>query len=292
MNDEPCAVAVLGLGPMGRALAGAALAAGHATVVWNRTPQRAHPLLDRGAALAPSAAEALRRAPVAICCLLDYGAVRSALDGAEGPAVLVNLGSGHSGEVRGMAGWAAARGIEYLDGAILTPAPTIGTPAATILYSGPRPIFDAHQAVLRAFAADPLFLGEEVTTAAAYEMALLDLFVMSTGGLAHAFALATAAGLDPAAFARFAGGIGALLPEMAHRYAGNLAAGTFPGQPSTLGSASAALAHVAAASADLGVDAGPLHALRALFDRAVVAGHGGEGYARLARFLTDERTHR
>ena len=32
-------VAILGLGPMGRALAAASLAAGHSTVVWNRVPR-------------------------------------------------------------------------------------------------------------------------------------------------------------------------------------------------------------------------------------------------------------
>src|SRR4051794_37482632 len=112
-------MAVLGLGPMGRALAGAALDAGHATVVWNRTPDRARPLLDRGAALAPTAADALRRAAVTVCCLLDYPAVRETLHDGEGPAVLVNLGSAHAGEARATAGWAAAKGIDYLDGAIL-----------------------------------------------------------------------------------------------------------------------------------------------------------------------------
>ncbi|MER6985206.1 NAD(P)-binding domain-containing protein, partial [Streptomyces carpinensis] len=38
---HPTPVSVLGLGPMGTALASAFLAAGHPLTVWNRTPGRA-----------------------------------------------------------------------------------------------------------------------------------------------------------------------------------------------------------------------------------------------------------
>ncbi|MGK8485960.1 NAD(P)-binding domain-containing protein [Nocardia asiatica] len=44
MNDQETAVTVLGTGSMGYALAEAFLAAGYATTVWNRSPQRAAPL--------------------------------------------------------------------------------------------------------------------------------------------------------------------------------------------------------------------------------------------------------
>ncbi|GAA3265219.1 NAD(P)-dependent oxidoreductase [Dactylosporangium vinaceum] len=285
MTDFEFDLAVLGLGPMGRALAGAALDAGHPTIVWNRTPQKARPLLERGAVLAADAPDAARRAAVTVCCLLDYPAVQRTLDDAEAPAVLVNLGSAHPGEVRTAAAWAAAKGIGYLDGAILSPAPAIGTPTATILYSGPAAVFEAHSAVLRCFAPRSVYLGPEVAAAAGYEMALLDLFTTATGGLLHAFALALSAGLDLPLFARFAGGMSALLPEMAQRYARHLADDVYPGEPSTLAAATTAIAHVAAAAHDLGVDPGPLPALQAMFGRAVADGHGADGYARLARAL-------
>ncbi|WP_188307091.1 NAD(P)-binding domain-containing protein, partial [Streptomyces sp. CBMA123] len=56
------AVAVLGLGPMGRALAGALLAAGHPVTVWNRTPGREGELLARGARAAGTVAAAVASA--------------------------------------------------------------------------------------------------------------------------------------------------------------------------------------------------------------------------------------
>ncbi|RSS80895.1 NAD(P)-dependent oxidoreductase, partial [Streptomyces sp. WAC02707] len=54
-RPAPLSVTVLGLGPMGRALAGAFLAAGVRTTVWNRTPGREADLVERGAVLAASA---------------------------------------------------------------------------------------------------------------------------------------------------------------------------------------------------------------------------------------------
>lgn len=274
---------------MGRALAAAALAAGHPTVVWNRTPGKADTLVAEGAVLAPTVADAVRRADTTIACMIHYDAVRvSMTDVADLPeSTFVNLSSGHAGEARAMADWAAQRGIRYLDGAILTPAPTVGTPAATILYSGPHSLYQRSRPLLDAFGGTSIHLGEDIGAAAAYEMALLDLFAMSVGGLAHAFALATAQGIEPAAFARFARGIGGLLPGLTDRFAAQLAAGDFPADVSSVASAASALSHVSAAAAAHGIDTAPLEAVRRIIGRAAAAGHGGDSYARLAQFLAE-----
>src|SRR4051794_21392709 len=100
MTDTPAALAVLGLGPMGRALATAALAAGHRTVVWNRPPGPAAQPAAHGAVVAPTVAGAAARAPVLVACLLNYAAPRGCVAAPDGTAgtTLVNLGSGHAGE--------------------------------------------------------------------------------------------------------------------------------------------------------------------------------------------------
>ncbi|GIH15134.1 NAD(P)-dependent oxidoreductase [Rugosimonospora africana] len=286
-NELRPAIAILGLGPMGQALAAAAIAGGHPTVVWNRTPDKARALVAQGAVLAPTAVDAVRAASITVACMIDYDAVRASVaDVTDWPTcTLVNLSSGHAGEARAMAGWAAQRGIGYLDGAILTPATTIGTRAATILYSGPRSLFDRGRTLLETFGGTSIYLGDDVGTGAAYEMALLDLFTMAVGGLAHAFALAVAEGIELAAFARFAKGIGGLLPDMADRFADQLAAGRFPADVSSIASANSAVAHVSAAAAARGIDTAPLEAVQRIIGRAAAAGHGGDSYARLAQFL-------
>lgn len=71
---------MLGLGDMGRALAGAFLDAGRRTVVWNRTSARADAPVARGADRAADAGEAVRAARLVVVCLLDPAAVREVLE--------------------------------------------------------------------------------------------------------------------------------------------------------------------------------------------------------------------
>lgn len=53
-------VTIIGLGPMGQAMARTLLTAGHDVTVWNRTPARAESLVGQGARLAATPAEAIR----------------------------------------------------------------------------------------------------------------------------------------------------------------------------------------------------------------------------------------
>ena len=53
-------IGFIGLGKMGSAIAGRLLEAGHALRVWNRSPEPARRLAERGAQLAASAEEAFR----------------------------------------------------------------------------------------------------------------------------------------------------------------------------------------------------------------------------------------
>jgi len=74
-------VAMLGVGAMGHGMATSALRAGIPTIVWNRTPQATRDLAELGAEVAPSAADAARRAAIVVTMVTDTDAVISiALD--------------------------------------------------------------------------------------------------------------------------------------------------------------------------------------------------------------------
>jgi len=284
-------VSVLGLGPMGRALASAFLTAGHPLTVWNRTPGRTEDLLGRGAVVAESVEEAVRSGQVIVACLRDHAAVLTVLD--PPPAdwegrVLVNLTSSEPAQARALADWASEHGIGHLDGAILTPTPTIGTPAAALLYSGEPAAYEAVRETLSALGGTGTYLGDDPGRAAAYEVALLDLFATAVHGMAHAFALASAEGIAPGDLSPFAAGIGGLLPEMVTRFASQLGEGRFPGELSTVGSAATTIGHLIAAATSHGLDVGALTAARNAADRAVAAGYGADGLARLATVLRTE----
>lgn len=287
---DQSAVTVLGLGPMGRALAGAFLDAGLRTTVWNRTPGRDGELAARGAAAAGSAEEAAAAAELIVVCVVNDDAVDAIVrrpevaDALRGRTV-VNLTADTPARARELAKWAAEQGIRYLDGAIMTPTTSIGTPAAAINYAGPAELHQELRPTLAALGGTQTHLGEEVGRAAAYEIALLDIFWTAMAGYAHAMAIARAEGIGARELLPFAKGIGAILPPLFEQGAADLDGGTFSGGGNPMTSAVSSMAHVVHVSEEHGIDAGVMRAAEGMARRAIGLGHGADGFLRTAEVL-------
>jgi len=120
-------IAVLGLGQMGRALAGRLLDQGHDVTVWNRSAGRATPLVARGAREASDPAAAVAHAEVVMSILGADGAVIEVLTASPRPlpladgAVVVECSTVSPATTRSLA--AAYRGR-------LVACPVLGGPAA------------------------------------------------------------------------------------------------------------------------------------------------------------------
>ncbi|WP_236244090.1 NAD(P)-dependent oxidoreductase [Streptomyces sp. CC210A] len=289
-SSAAASVTVLGLGPMGRALAGAFLAAGVRTTVWNRTPGKDRELVERGAVSAPSAEAAVAASPLTVVCVVDYEAAdavlrRDAVAAALKGSTVVNLTADAPGRARATAAWAADHGVRYLDGAIMTPAPSIGTPGAVFLHSGPKDLYEEHLPVLRALGGTHNHLGEDIGRAAAYDIALLDVFWTAMAGYAHALAVAQAEGVSPTELAPFAQGIAAILPPLFEELAGDVESRRFSGAINPMTSAVSSMAHIVEASEAHGIDAGVMRAAEGMTRRAIGLGHGGDGIIRVAEVL-------
>ncbi|MGX2994333.1 NAD(P)-dependent oxidoreductase [Streptomyces sp. JNUCC 64] len=283
-------VSLLGLGPMGLALAHALLDAGRPLTVWNRTPGKADALVAKGARRAESAVAALAASPVTLMCLKDYATQYEILGDADGVPrgrTLVNLNSGTPKEAVEAAAWAAGRGLDYLDGAVMVPPTLIGGPGSVLLYSGSREVFDRHRPVLDALG-DPRYLGADPGLAVLYNTALLEMMYTTMNGWLHASALVGSAGVPATEFAELAFGWFAptvLAPEGFLAMAPQLDRGEYPGDLGTLEMNLNALDHIAATSAERGVDTGQPESLRAVAARGVAEGHGRENYLSLFEVL-------
>lgn len=77
-------VAIAGLGRMGSAITERLLAQGHHVTVWNRSPERAAPLVALGAVAAPTPRALATAADVILTSLTDETAVASVYTGGEG----------------------------------------------------------------------------------------------------------------------------------------------------------------------------------------------------------------
>ncbi|MEU8775464.1 NAD(P)-binding domain-containing protein [Streptomyces sp. NPDC048606] len=283
-------VTVIGLGPMGRALAGAFLAAGLRTTVWNRTPGRDRELVDLGATGARGAAEAVAANPLTVVCVVNHDAADSVLrdravtDALKGRAV-VSLTADTPARARDAAAWASRHGVRYLDGAIMTPAATIGGPDAVFLFSGPADLHAELRPVLDALGGTHHHLGEEIGRAAAYDIALLDVFWTAMAGYAHALAVARAEGITARELAPFAQGIGAILPGIFAEAAEDVDGGGYSGEGNPITSAVSSMAHIVEASEAHGIDASVLRAAEGQARRAIGLGHGTDGFMRVTELL-------
>ncbi|MER6998738.1 NAD(P)-binding domain-containing protein [Streptomyces sp. NPDC000410] len=187
------AVTVIGLGEMGRALAGALVTAGHPTTVWNRSAAKADELVARGALRAATVEEAVLASPLTLVCLLDYGASDAVLRPAAGSLrgrTLVNLTNGTPAQAREAEAWATGQGASYLDGGIMAVPSTVATSQAFVLYSGQKRHFDAHEETLKALGT-PKYLGADAGIAALYDLALLSAMSVMFDGFFHSVAMAT-----------------------------------------------------------------------------------------------------
>ncbi|MER7109266.1 NAD(P)-dependent oxidoreductase [Streptomyces sp. NPDC000229] len=276
-------VTVLGLGQMGSALAGAFLAAGRRTTVWNRTPAKADALAAAGAVRAGTVAEAVTASELVVVCLLDHSAVSALLDPvAESLAgrTLVNLTSGSPEQAREMASWAAGHRVRYLDGGIMTTPDGVGDRASMILYSGSPEAFAAHRETL-AVLGDPVDLGADAGLASLYDAGLLGLMWSVFGGWLHATALVGADGVAAGTFTPVAERWLTTVSGFMRRYAGQIDAGHYPGDDATIDVQLVAIEHLLHAGRERGIDGRLPELHRDLMAKAVAEGNGGDSYARL-----------
>lgn len=263
---------------MGSALAGAFVAAGHRTTVWNRTV-RTLP----GAVVAADPATAVLASPLVVVCLLDTPAVDAVLHAAgelRGRTV-VNLTSSTPEDARAVAGRVTAAGGRYVDGTVMVPTPMVGTADAFVLDGGDPTAFAEHRDALAAFGGELEHLGDDPGRAAVLDLGMLDVFFAGMTAFRHAAALVGADGVPASVFLPYARRILDLLEPTFGELARDLDAGEHPGDADTVEMELAFLDHIVGTSRARGIDTSAVDATRALAAATVAAGHGKDGFSRL-----------
>ncbi|MFE1500285.1 NAD(P)-dependent oxidoreductase, partial [Streptomyces albidoflavus] len=224
-------VTVIGLGPMGRAMASAFLGKGYQVTVWNRTAGKADELVGAGVHRAATVHDALTANELVILSLTDdhamYAVLESATEALAG-RVLVNLSSDTPESARRAARWASGRGARYLTGGVQASPPDIGQAGFSTFYSGPKEVFDAHRETLEVLTGTD-YRGEDPGLAALYYQVGMDLFWTMVLGWLHALALADAHDVSAEEILPSASSIISGMPDFLAFYTRRIDAGAYPG---------------------------------------------------------------
>jgi 3-hydroxyisobutyrate dehydrogenase len=195
-------VAFCGLGLMGAGMAGSLLRAGHELCVWNRSPDKARPLLEVGATLATTPREAALGADVAFSMVSDDDASRSVwlgdsgmLDRLEPGAIAIECSTLSHAWVMDLSTNASRRDLTYID------CPVTGLPDAaakgvlTLLLGGSNEGIERARPFLAPLSRETIHFGS-VGAGTAYKLIVNLLGAVEIAATAEAMETAMRAGLD------------------------------------------------------------------------------------------------
>ena len=160
----------VGLGTMGSAISHRLLQADHVLTVWNRTPEKAKPLLEAGASWAESPREVAERSEIVFTMVTNTDAVKAVTEGPDG--ILAGLGAGKvyvdmstasPANTRALAEQVRAAGADMLDAPVSGTSVTVEQGKASLMVGGGRDVFERAKPVLEAIAPKVFHVGENGT---------------------------------------------------------------------------------------------------------------------------------
>jgi 3-hydroxyisobutyrate dehydrogenase-like beta-hydroxyacid dehydrogenase len=165
-SDKP-PVAFIGLGKMGLAMTANLQRAGYPLVVWNRSAEKAGPLLAGGATLAKSAAAAAQSADIVISSLAEDASLRAVVSGRSGilrglrpGAIHIGTSTVSPGLSDDLASLHAAAGGHYLAGPFVGRVPAAEAAQLVTFVAGDAGAIETARAVITTYAPMMLVVGE------------------------------------------------------------------------------------------------------------------------------------
>jgi 3-hydroxyisobutyrate dehydrogenase-like beta-hydroxyacid dehydrogenase len=193
-------IGFIGLGNMGGAIAGHLVAAGHEVTVWNRSADKAAPLVERGARQAETPAEAAD-GEVVFTMLANDEAVERVVFAEDG---ISNAKTHVSMSTISVALAERLTKAHAASGGIFVSAPVFGRPFAAqagklaVVAAGPNEALDACEPLFATFAQHTFRVGEEPRLANVVKLCGNFMIMSAIESLAEAMTLAGKSGVDKA----------------------------------------------------------------------------------------------
>lgn len=196
-------ITLIGTGLMGAPMSRNLMKAGHDLTVWNRSPERAAPLVTEGAKTAVTAGEAVAGAEVIITMLSDGYAIEALLaeDDFRGALadgmVWIDMSSAKPEHARAQSAQLTAMGVSHLDAPVSGGTKGAEAGSLAIMVGGDASVFAAMSDVLRAMGR-PVHVGPS-GAGQLCKLANQTIVAVTIAAVAEATLLAEKGGADPAA---------------------------------------------------------------------------------------------
>jgi 3-hydroxyisobutyrate dehydrogenase-like beta-hydroxyacid dehydrogenase len=156
----------VGLGVMGQGIVPRLIAAGHTVIGWNRSADKAKPLIDLGMTWADTPRIVAERSELVFSCLTDGAAVRAVALGNDGiiagmkrDAIYLDMSTISPDVSRSIAATFADKGFAMLDAPISGSPVTLAQGDASVMAGGDRAAFERAEPVLRAIGPKVTYIG-------------------------------------------------------------------------------------------------------------------------------------
>ena len=280
-------VSILGLGAMGARMAARLLDAGHTVTVWNRTPERAAPLVAAGARVGASPRDAASGADIVVSMVTDDDASRAVWTGPEGAlaglatgAVAVESSTLSPAWTTDLAASVRDAGATFLDAPVAGSRPQADAGALIYLVGGDAEAVERVRPVFEVLGGAVHHVGP-VGQGAAIKLAVNALYAVQVAAVAEQLAMLRAAGVDEARAAEVLGATPVASPAAVGAMGAIVARRFDPLFPIDL--VEKDLRYAVAASRAGGAEAPVTEAARAVFGRAQEAGLGGDNITGVAQ---------
>jgi len=194
-------VGFIGLGDMGQAIVPRLLEAGHRVTGWNRTKEKAEPLLKRGMLCADSPRQLASGGDVVFSIVTDSAAVKALALGENGiisglrkDGVYLDMSTIDPEASRAVGAEFSKAGLTMMDAPISGTTLTIGQGKASVMVGGDRATFDRVQPVLLAIGPKVTYVGAQ-GLAVQLKVALNMTLVIEVIGFCEGVALAEKGGV-------------------------------------------------------------------------------------------------
>jgi 3-hydroxyisobutyrate dehydrogenase-like beta-hydroxyacid dehydrogenase len=194
-------VGFVGLGAMGQVIVPRLMAAGYKVSGWNRSPERATPLIDAGMIWRDSPAEVARDTDVVFSIVTDGNAVQTVALGEKGVlsgigrnGVYIDMGTISPDITRKIAAEFQKRGVAMLDAPLSGSPVTVQQGNASLMIGGDEAAFERVEQVLRAIGPKVTYIGGS-GQAATMKLAVNALLMVEVIAFGEAVALAEKGGV-------------------------------------------------------------------------------------------------